>query len=287
MGAIKRLGLFLLTNLLVVITLTIIIEVLGIRLRDYAGLLAICAVFGFVGSYISLLLSKTIARWSYKIQLIDTGNASGRYLGLYQEIVKMSAHLGIRTPQVGIYPSNEVNAFATGASANSALVAFSSAIVDRLDDAELAAVAGHELSHITNGDMVTMTLLTGVANTFVMFFARVLASVIANRDRDGNGLGYMGYYLIVILLENILMLLAYIPISAFSRWREYGADFGAAQLTGAMPMITALQKIDRNYRPETKKDSFAMAKIESRKRVSLFATHPSIEARITRLQKLL
>ncbi|HNX36879.1 MAG TPA: protease HtpX [Candidatus Cloacimonadota bacterium] len=287
LGAFKRLGLFLLTNFLVVMTLTIIMSILGIRIADYSGLLVLCAVFGFAGSLISLLLSKTIAKWSYKIQLIDRSNATGRYLNLFEAIEQMAAHLGIKTPQVGIYPSADINAFATGATANGALIAFSSAIIERLDDPELAAVAGHELSHVTNGDMVTMTLLTGVANTFVMFFARIIASMISNRDNEGGGLGYMGYFLIVMVLENILMLLAYIPISAFSRWREFGADGGAAQLTGPMPMITALQKIDRNYRPETKKDSFAMAKISSRNRVSLFATHPSIEARIERLQKLL
>ncbi len=261
--------------------------ILGIRVSDYSGLLVLCAVFGFAGSFISLLLSKTIAKWSYKIQLIDRSNATGRYLNLYEAIEQMATHLGIKTPQVGIYASADVNAFATGASANGALIAFSSAILERLDDNEHMAVAGHELSHVTNGDMVTMTLLTGVANTFVMFFARIIASIISNRDNDGGGLGYMGSFLIVMVLENVLMMLAYIPISAFSRWREYGADAGAASLTGAQPMIYALQKIDRNYRPETKKDSFAMAKISSRKRVSLFATHPSIESRVERLQKLL
>jgi heat shock protein HtpX len=286
MSGLKRVGLFLLTNFLVIMTLSVIISLLGIRLQNYTGLLVLCAVFGFAGSLISLLLSKTIVKASYKIQIINPQNASGRVLDLYKAIHQMSQQLGFRTPEVGIYPSAEVNAFATGASANKALVAFSQGIVDRLDDDELAAVAGHELSHIGNGDMITMTLLTGVANTFVMFFARVLASVIANSGRDnrGGGLGYFGYYIIVVLLENVMMLLAYIPISAFSRWREYGADAGAADLVGAGSMINALAKIDRNYVKSTKKDSFAMAKIENRHLVSLWSTHPSIEARIKRLQ---
>ncbi|HOH46515.1 MAG TPA: protease HtpX [Candidatus Cloacimonadota bacterium] len=285
MSGLKRIGLFLLTNFLVIITLSVIVSISGIRLENYSGLLVLCAVFGFAGSLISLLLSKTIVKASYKIQIIDSQNASGRLLDLYRAIHQMSQQLGFRTPEVGIYPSAEVNAFATGASANKALVAFSQGIVERLDDDELAAVAGHELSHIGNGDMITMTLLTGVANTFVMFFARVLASVIANSNRDNRGgMGYFGYYLIVMLLENVMMLLAYIPISAFSRWREYGADAGAADLVGAGSMINALAKIDRNYVKDTKKDSFAMAKIENRHRVSLWSTHPSIEARIKRLQ---
>lgn len=282
----KRIGLFLLTNLLVIITISIILQLTGINIAQNSGLLVFCAIFGFGGAFISLLLSKTIAKWSYKIQLIDRSNATGRYLTLYENIEKMSAHLGIKTPQVGIYPSPEVNAFATGASANKALIAFSSAIVDRLEDDELAAVAGHELSHVTNGDMVTMTLLTGVANTFVMFFARIVAGLISG-SRDNRGLGNMGYYFIVIILENVMMMLAYIPISAFSRWREYGADEGAARMVTASPMIDALIKIDRNYQPTDKKDSFAMAKIEGRKRVSLFSTHPSIEARVERLKKLI
>ncbi|HRY84408.1 MAG TPA: protease HtpX [Candidatus Cloacimonadota bacterium] len=283
----KRIGLFLLTNLLVIITISVILQLTGINIAQNSGLLMFCALFGFGGAFISLLLSKTMAKFSYKIQMIDRTNASGRYLTLYDNIEKMAAHLGIKTPQVGIYPSPDVNAFATGASANKALIAFSSAIVERLEDDELAAVAGHELSHVTNGDMVTMTLLTGVANTFVMFFARIVAGILSGSSRDNRGLGTMGYYAIVMILENVMMMLAYIPISAFSRWREFGADEGAARMTTAGPMIDALLKIDRNYQPVAdNKDSFAMAKIGGRKRVSLFATHPSIEARVERLKKL-
>lgn len=282
----KRLGLFLLTNLLIIITISIILQITGIDIAQNSGLLVFCGLFGFGGALISLLLSKTMAKWSYKIQMMDRSNATGRYLILYDNIEKMAAHLKIKTPQVGIYPSAEVNAFATGASANKALIAFSSAIVERLNDDELAAVAGHELSHVTNGDMVTMTLLIGVANTFVMFFARIIAGILSGKSRDNRGLGMMGHFAIVMILQNVLMMLAYIPISAFSRWREFQADEGAAKLIAAPPMIDALLKIDRNYVPSEKKDSFAMAKIESRQRVSLFATHPSIEARVARLRKL-
>lgn len=286
MHAMRRIGLFLLTNLLVVVTLSAIIQLTGIKIQNYAGLLVLCAVFGFGGAIISLLLSKTIAKASYRIQLINPQNATGRLLTLYNGIEAMSSQMGFKTPQIGIYQSAEVNAFATGFSVNSALVAFSSALVDRLDDDELAAVAGHELSHVSNGDMVTMTLLTGVANTFVMFFARILAFAIANRGSENrNSLGFGSFFLIIIL-ENVLMLLAYIPISAFSRWREFGADRGAAELVHPVAMINALMKIDSNYNRATTKDSFAMAKIENRHKVSLFSTHPSIKARIERLQRM-
>jgi len=201
----------------------------------------------------------------------------------------MAAERNLKTPEIGIYNSKDANAFATGASQNSALIAFSSTLIDRLSEDELAAVAGHEMSHISNGDMVTMTLLMGVVNTFVMFFARILTVIIDNalRDDRGGGLGYFGYMLVIMVLQNILMLLANIPIAAYSRWREFKADAGSANLVGAAPMIEALKKIAVAYVPEKRTDSYALAKINNRKRMSLFATHPPIEVRIQRLQELL
>ncbi|PKN77890.1 MAG: protease HtpX [Candidatus Cloacimonetes bacterium HGW-Cloacimonetes-1] len=289
MNGLKRISIFLLTNFLVVLIISVIMSFVGIPMDDLWGLLILCAMFGMMGSFISLWLSKTIAKWSYKIRVIDGKTAVGREQELYNTIRQMATHLRIMTPQVGIYNAREVNAFATGASKDSALIAFSSQLLNQLDDEEVYAVAAHEMSHIINGDMVTMTLLTGVANTFVMFFARVLAFAIDSSMRDGNrrgGLGFMGQWIMIILLENVLMLLAYIPISAFSRWREYSADAGAARITNPGQMISALQKIEQYYFPEQKKDSFALAKINNHHKASLYATHPAIADRIKRLQQM-
>ncbi|MDD4308768.1 MAG: protease HtpX [Candidatus Cloacimonetes bacterium] len=285
----KRIGIFLLTNLLVMTAISIIVNLIGLPMDGMWGLLILCSLFGMGGSLISLLISKSMAKWSYKVKLIQPGNSGTREATLYNSIDAMARERGIRTPEVGIYQSRDANAFATGASQNSALIAFSSGIIDHLNDDELAAVAGHELSHITSGDMVTMTLLMGVVNTFVMFFARVIAFFIDNalRDNRGGGLGFFGYIMVVTLLQNGLMLLAYIPISAYSRFREFRADAGAANLTGAVPMIEALKKINLAYAPDKRTDSYAMAKINNRRRVSLFSTHPSVEARINKLQEMI
>ncbi|MDD2332463.1 MAG: protease HtpX [Candidatus Cloacimonetes bacterium] len=284
----RRIGLFLLTNLLVVIVISIILSFLGLDAASYTGLLVICSVFGMLGAFISLSMSKWIAKRSYRIQVIDPNQATGKELKLYNAIYQMASYHKISCPEVGIYQSNEVNAFATGASKNNSIIAFSSRLVDNLNDEEIEAVAAHELSHIVNGDMLTMTLLTGVANTFVMFFARVLAFAIDNAMRQNRrgGLGYLGYWMMIILLENVLMLLAYIPICYFSRQREYRADAGAASLTAPGAMITALQKIDSLYFPQQKKDSFALAKISNRHRASLYATHPSIPQRVEKLKTI-
>lgn len=285
----KRLGIFLLTNLLVMMAISIIVNLLGLRMDGMWGLLVLCAMFGMGGSLISLMLSKSMAKWSYKVQLIQPGTSHPKAAYLLATIDKMAAEKGIKTPEVGIYNSRDANAFATGASQNSALIAFSSGIIDRLSEDELAAVAGHELTHITNGDMVTMSLLMGVVNTFVMFFARLVTFAIdsAMRDNRGGGLGFFGYMIVVTLLQNVLMLLAYIPISAYSRAREFRADAGAARFTGAVAMIEALKKISLAYEPEKRSDSYAMAKINNQRKVSLFATHPSLEARIAKLQEMM
>lgn len=286
---IKRIGIFLITNFLVMMVISIIVSLLGLKMEGLWPLLIMCGMFGMGGSFISLLLSKTIAKRGYKIQMIRPGVSNPRASRLLDAIDKMAAQRGIKTPEVGIYPSPDANAFATGVSKNSALIAFSSGIIERLSDEELAAVAGHEMTHITNGDMVTTTLLMGVANTFVMFFARILTFLIDNAlrgDRDGGGLGFFGYMVVVTILQNVLMLLAYIPISAHSRHREYKADAGAAELVNPTAMIEALKGIANGYVPQKRSDSFAIAKINNYKRVSLFATHPSIEDRIARLQAI-
>jgi len=289
MAFLKRIGIFLITNLLVMLVLGFVVSILGLKFQETWGLLIICAIFGMGGSVISLFLSKPLVKASYKVQIVKPGVTHPKIAYLVSAVEAMAAERNLKTPEIGIYNSKDANAFATGASQNSALIAFSSALIDRLSEDELAAVAGHEMSHISNGDMVTMTLLMGVVNTFVMFFARILTVIIDNalRDDRGGGLGYFGYMLVIMVLQNILMLLANIPIAAYSRWREFKADAGSANLVGAAPMIEALKKIAVAYVPEKRTDSYALAKINNRKRMSLFATHPPIEVRIQRLQELL
>lgn len=290
MNGLKRIAFFLMLNALVITMLSIILSFVRLPQDQVYSLLIICVLFGFTGSIISLLASKKVAKMSYKIQLINPQTASGKALMIYDTIRDMAAHKGIKMPEVGIYPSKDVNAFATGASKNSSLIAFSSAMLEALSEDEIAAVAGHEMTHILQGDMVSMTLIMGLVNTFVMFLARIVAFALdmAMRDNRGRGgLGYFGYYMVVILLQNVLMLLAMIPTSYYSRYREYRADKGAAELTNPAQMIHALEKIDRFYYPEPQGQSFAMAKINNRKKTSIFATHPPIANRISKLKDLM
>nr|MDK2850830.1 heat shock protein HtpX [Candidatus Cloacimonadota bacterium] len=289
MQGLKRFGFYLLINLLVVMMLSVILAFVPMPRNDVIALLIFCALFGFIGSLISLALSKSIAKVSYKIRLIGPDEMDPKARFVYETVEAMARHSSIKMPEVGVYPSADVNAFATGASKNKSLIAFSQGLLNRLSEDEVAAVAGHEMTHITQGDMVSMTLVMGLVNTFVMFLARIVAWAldIAMRDNRGRGgLGFFGYYIVVILLQNILMLLAMIPVSYYSRYREYRADRGAADFTGAGSMISALEKIEQYYQMPKKQDSFALAKINSKSKTSLFATHPPISARIERLRNL-
>lgn len=289
MQGFKRVGFYFMLNALVLTMINFVLMVLGVRWEEASGLLIMCAVFGFAGSLISLLISKAMAKAAYKIKLVDERHPDPRARFLFSTVSAMARERGLKAPEVGIYPSRDVNAFATGASRNSSLVAFSSGMLDILTEDELAAVAGHEMTHISEGDMVSMTLVMGLVNTFVMFLARIVAALIDSAmrgDRGRGGLGFFGYYMVVMLLQNVLMILAMIPVSYYSRYREYRADSGAAALAGAGSMISALQKIDRHYAPDRKQDSLALAKINNKQKMSLFATHPPIELRIQKLKEI-
>ena len=289
MKGLRRYAFYLMLNALVIIMINTILFLLGVSFEDTLGLLVFCAIYGFAGSILSLLISKSLVKASYKVQLITPQNPDPRLRFVYQTVEAMARERGFKTPEVGVYPSRDVNAFATGASKNNSLVAVSSGMLQVLSDEELAAVLGHEITHISEGDMVSMTLVMGLVNTFVMFMARILAAVLdaaLRGDKNKGGLGYLGFYLVYMVLQNVLMILAMIPVSYYSRHREYRADKGAAQLTGAQPMIEALIKIDRHYAPEGKQDSLALAKINNKRKMSLFATHPSIEMRVERLRNL-
>lgn len=287
-STVKRIFLFLITNFIVVITIGLIISLLGIRGEGTIGLMLLSFFWGMGGSFISLLMSKWLAKRAYGIKIIDPKNYSGAEIKIYEMVRRLAEKENIPVPEVGIYNSPEPNAFATGATKKSSMVAFSTGLIEMMNESELEAVAGHEISHISNGDMVTLTLLTGIANAFVIFMARIIASAIdqALRDEDGGGLGFLAYFLIVSVLETVLMLLAYIPISAFSRYREYKADEGSAKITSALAMANALAVLGSYSGQLDKKNSYSIAKIESRKRISIFSTHPSIEQRIERLKAL-
>lgn len=270
--------------------ISILLAIFGVSADDVSGLLLMSFIFGFTGSIISLLLSKTIAKSAYKIKLIEANDPNPRLRELYHNIRQMAEYRKIRMPEVGIYNSKDANAFATGPSINNSLVAFSTEIFNIMDDREIAAVAAHEITHIYEGDMVSMTLVMGLMNTFVFFAARLIAAILdgAMRDDKGRGgLGYFGYFIVLNILQNVLMLLAMIPVSYYSRYREYRADKGAAELTGPKDMMAALSALDRHFYPEAKQDSFTLAKISNKKKVSLYATHPPLSLRIERLSQML
>ncbi|MBW2281344.1 MAG: protease HtpX [Deltaproteobacteria bacterium] len=285
----KRVVLFLATNLAVVLTVSLILGVLlpllGIQVGGSVwGLALFCGVFGMVGAFISLAISRWIAKRAYSIQLVEAGHP------VYDMVARLARDAGLpATPEVGVYQSPEPNAFATGPRKEKALVAFSTGLLDSMDRAEIEAVAGHEISHIANGDMVTMALLMGVANALVMFLARLAAYAIDNflrSDDRGGGLGFFGYIIVVMLLESVFMFFAFIPVAWFSRQREFRADHGAAGLTSPGAMARALQRLEesRPVRMPRENNTMALAKIHSHKRVSLWATHPSTEERVMKLQ---
>lgn len=289
----KRIGLFLLTNILVVLTVSLILNILlpmlGIRLQGAWGIAVFSGVFGMTGAFISLSISRWMAKRAYGIQLIDGTAQDYRAREIYDIVAGLSKKAGLpAVPEVGVYNSPEPNAFATGPSKKKSLVAFSTGLLSSMDKSEVEAVAAHEVSHIANGDMVTMTLLTGVANAMVMFLARIIAQALNSflSDDEDGGLGYFGYIMTVMALEMVLMLLASIPLAAFSRFREYRADAGSARITSPAAMASALERLKDAVKAPQRKDSFAMAKISSSRRVSLFSTHPSLEDRIARLRKM-
>jgi heat shock protein HtpX len=300
----KRIALFLALNFLVMITITFFLNVLGIKPYlsaqgiNYGSLIAFCLVWGMGGAFISLLLSKVMAKWMMGVQVIDPNTYNPQHRELLMTVHRLARQAGIaKMPEVGIYDSPEINAFATGPTKNNSLVAVSSGLLSNMNTAAVEGVLGHEVSHVANGDMVTMTLLQGVVNAFVMFAARAIAFAIDNalrgdRDERGGGLGQLGYMLTTWVLEIIFMILGSIVIASFSRWREYRADRGGSQLAGRDKMILALQSLQRlqevNFMPEAQTaPAYASMKISSSKSsfMELFSSHPRLEDRIARLER--
>ena len=286
----KRIFLFVLTNIAVLVVISIVVRVLGLdRALDGNGinlgaLLVFSAVVGFTGAIISLLMSKSIAKWSTGAHVIETPASEGE-AWLVGTVKKLADKAGIGMPEVAVY-EGDANAFATGAFRNSALVAVSTGLLNSMSHEEIEAVLGHEIAHVANGDMVTLTLIQGVVNTFVVFLARVAAFFVDRivfRTERGNG---PGYFITMIVAQILLGILASVIVAWFSRRREFRADAGSAQYLGSpRPMISALSRLGGLAPGELPKalNGFGITDKPSAF-MALFATHPPLEERIRALQ---
>ncbi len=298
----KRIFLFLMVNVLVMVSISIVLNLLGVHGYltangiDYRSLMIFCLVWGMGGAFISLQLSRWMAKRSMGVVVIDPRTANGSMAELVERVYRLAKSAGLRTmPEVGYYESPELNAFATGPSKSRSLVAVSTGLLSRMSDAEVDGVLAHEITHVANGDMVTLTLVQGVVNAFAMFLARILAFAVEQAlrgdrdDRGGGGMGYFARAMMTMLFETVFLVLGSIVVAAFSRWREFRADAGGARLAGRESMIAALQKLQQTYEivdPSTESNAVAAMKISGHKKgfLSLFATHPPLEVRIARLQ---
>ena len=295
----KRIILLGLTNILVVATILVLASAFGVNRYlhaygiNYGQLAVFCLVWGMGGAFISLALSKFMAKTMMGVQVIDPDQAGPEERWLVNTVHRIAQKAGMeRMPEVGIYQSPEVNAFATGPSKNNALVAVSSGILQRMDHDQLEGVLGHELSHVGNGDMVTLTLIQGVVNAFVIFLAKVLALILSNMgrrdDREERASYGMGTYMLEQALYMVFSLLGMLVVMAFSRWREFRADLGGAQKVGKYKMIGALKALKSTLEirdPAMAKPAMQAFKISGGRRMSLFASHPSLDERIERLEQ--
>jgi heat shock protein HtpX len=292
----KRILLFLGTNIAVLVVLSVVLRLLGIdsllaqqgTQLDLRSLLIFSAVIGFSGSIISLLISKWSAKRLTGARVIDTPrNASESWL--VNTIQRHAKAVGIGMPEVAIYDSHDVNAFATGATRNKALVAVSSGLLQRMNEREIDAVLGHEISHVANGDMVTLALIQGVVNTFVIFLSRVIGFVVDRlvfRTERGYG---PGFFIVSIVAQIVLGILASAIVMWFSRWREFRADAGGARLAGRDNMISALEGLKRIHEPSALPNSMQAFGISSGVATGLrrlFMSHPPIEERIAALRSM-
>ncbi|NLG32752.1 MAG: protease HtpX [Syntrophomonadaceae bacterium] len=290
----KRIAIFLLVNLLVLTTIVIITSILGVGYYitgygiDYYNLLVFAAIIGFSGALVSLLLSKWIAKSVMNVKVITPDSfQNSTEQRLLNTVYRLSSQAGIaKMPEVGIYPSQEVNAFATGPSTNSALIAVSQGLLNRLSQEEIEGVLAHEVAHVANGDMVTMTLIQGVVNTFVVFLSRALAYVVANLVR--KEMAGIVHFISVIVFQICFSVLASLAVLAFSRHREFAADLQGARIAGKRKMIQALTAL-KNTLPTIDRDEQAAIqtfKISGQKKsglTRLFSTHPDLDERIQRL----
>ena len=288
----KRIALFVMTNLGVMLVLGLAVNLLGLNRfmsangLDLTSLLGFALVMGFGGAFISLLISKPVAKWTTRLTLIN-GSSDPRHAWLVSAVERFARKAGLKTPEVGIY-EGPPNAFATGAFKNSALVAVSTGLLQSMTQEEVEAVLAHEVAHVANGDMVTMALIQGVMNTFVVFLSRVIGyvvdKVVLRNQNDGPGIGY---YVTTFVLDMLLGVVAAIIVAWFSRQREFRADAGAAELMGnKQPMINALAQLgglDPGEMPKTLKAMGISARPGGV--MALLSSHPPLEQRIERLRQ--
>lgn len=293
----RRIALFLGTNIAVLLLLSIICHLFGVDTwaaqRGYGGmtgLLVFAAIFGMGGAFISLAMSKWIAKRSTGARVIEQpANETERWL---VDVVRRHAQAaGIGMPEVAIYDAPEMNAFATGMSRDKALVAVSSGLLQQMDRDQITAVLGHEIGHVANGDMVTLTLIQGVLNTLVIVAARIIGRVVdgwmsgGNSNREGGG---MGYFVVVMVLQVVFGLFASMIVAAFSRWREFRADAAGAKFAGRGSMISALQRLKVNHGESTLPNTIAAFGISGPLAAGmkrLFMSHPPLDERIAALQR--
>jgi len=286
----KRVILFVITNLAVVVTINILLSVLsalGVLPRfdqgSLTGLMAFCFLWGMVGSFISLQMSRFMAKRAMGLRLIDGNTGNADLDRVYNTIGHLTQQAGLPMPEVGVYDSPEVNAFATGPSQSRSLVAVSTGLLRQMDQAAVQGVLGHEITHIKNGDMVTMALLQGVINSFVMFFAHIIASLLFPSDRENRRPSFL-YYIALNVIQMALSALGAIVVCWFSRQREFRADAGGAELAGRGSMVGALKSLLANQdRVDNSQQALTTFKIAGGP-MALFATHPPLEVRIARLE---
>jgi heat shock protein HtpX len=288
----KRIFLFIATNLAVVLVLSIVARVTGLDRwvaaygGSYAGLLVMAALFGFGGALISLAMSKWMAKRAMGVRVIEQpANANEQWL--VSTVRGLATQAGIGMPEVGVFDSPEPNAFATGARRDAALVAVSSGLLQSMNRSEVEAVLGHEITHVANGDMVTLTLIQGVVNTFVIFLSRIVGSVVDRAlSRDGEGRGGIGYFVTVMVTQLVLGIVASMIVMWFSRRREFRADAGGARLAGRNNMIGALERLKAAQEPALpgQLNAFGIGGGRGKGLQALFMSHPPLEERIAALQ---
>jgi heat shock protein HtpX len=289
----KRILLFVASNVLIIATISIAMQLLGVQPYldangiNYQSLLIFCVMWGFGGAFISLAMSRMMAKWMMGVKIIDPKAANPELRDLVQRVYGFSRQAGLTVmPEVGYYESPDLNAFATGPTKNRSLVAVSSGLLQSMDRNEVDGVLAHEVAHIANGDMVTMTLIQGVVNALVMFMARIAAFAAAQFVPEDKR--QITQFAIIIGFELILGILGMIVVASFSRAREYRADAGGAKLAGKQNMIAALERLKLNYRlPEmNEQPAIASLKISGRRSgwAKFFATHPDLDDRIAKLR---
>ncbi len=288
----KRIFLFMTVNILIITTMSLVFSVLGVQPYldakgiNYQSLMVFCLLWGFGGAFISLALSRVMAKWMMGVKVIDANESNPELRSLVERVHGFARNAGLaKMPEVGYYESEDMNAFATGPTKSRSLVAVSTGLLRNMNKNEVDGVLAHEVAHIANGDMVTMTLIQGVVNAFVMFLARVagfFASQLVDEEKRP-----MVQLVVVIALEILLGILGMIVVSSFSRRREYRADAGAAALSGKRNMIAALERLKANSQLSKTDDQPAIASLKisgkSGSLMKLFATHPDLDDRIARL----